>query len=439
MDARPTLTRLRNKDRLTEVELRAFCDGLADGEVSDAQAAAFAMGVCINGLSDAETVALTRAMRDSGRRLRWDLNGPILDKHSTGGIGDCSSLVLAPVLAALDCYVPMLSGRGLGHTGGTLDKLESLPGLSTDVDLPKLRQIVARVGCAIVGASAEIAPADRRLYAIRDHTGSVESQSLIVASILSKKLAAGTDALILDVKGGSGAFLQSRAEAEGLAKALVNTAHEAGAKVRAVITDMNQPAAPALGNALEIREVMEVLTDPRPEQRLCQLVLALAGELLALAGMYQTAAEGARAALKVLTKGDAAERFCDMVVEMGGPNTTPERLTAQLPVADVVRPAPAFEAGKVVAIDGQALGHMVVRLGGGRRKADDKIDPSVGLADMVQLGQDVRQGEALAKIHAADPAAAEEAVRVVQAAIQIGASTTVPPLVHGRVDPEGTE
>ncbi|MGB0904078.1 MAG: thymidine phosphorylase, partial [Mangrovicoccus sp.] len=154
MDARPTLTRLRNKDRLTEVELRAFCDGLADGEVSDAQAAAFAMGVCINGLSDAETVALTRAMRDSGRRLRWDLNGPILDKHSTGGIGDCSSLVLAPVLAALDCYVPMLSGRGLGHTGGTLDKLESLPGLSTDVDLPKLRQIVARVGCAIVGASA---------------------------------------------------------------------------------------------------------------------------------------------------------------------------------------------------------------------------------------------------------------------------------------------
>ncbi|WP_108261051.1 thymidine phosphorylase [Mangrovicoccus ximenensis] len=319
MEVRQVLAKLRKGETLSEAELRGFAAGLASGEVSDAQGAAFAMGVCKGGLSDGETAALTRAMRDSGEVLDWDLPGPVVDKHSTGGIGDSVSLVLAPVLAAMGCYVPMLSGRGLGHTGGTLDKLETFSGVRTEIDTAKLKRITGRIGCAIVAASPKIAPADRKLYALRDHTSTVDSQPLIIASILSKKLAAGAEMLVLDVKGGTGAFMKSRDEAQALAEGLVKVAKAAGCKTRALITDMNQPVCPAVGNAVELIEVHRVLTDPKPEQRLCKMTLALAGEVAALAGLYRTAEEGGRAALKVLSSGRAADKFAHMVAELGGP------------------------------------------------------------------------------------------------------------------------
>ena len=436
MDPRAVLNSLRQGDRLTEVDLRGFASGLATGEVTDAQGAAFAMGVCLRGLSDDETAALTRAMRDSGEVLSWDLPGPVLDKHSTGGVGDAVSLVLAPVLAAMNCYVPMLSGRGLGHTGGTLDKLETFRGLRTEVETARFRRIVGRIGCAIVAASPRIAPADRRLYALRDHTSTVESRALIVASILSKKLAAGAEALVLDVKGGSGAFMKNRAEAEALAAALTRVAHAAGARARAIITDMNQPLCPAVGNAVEIVEVMKVLTDPKPAQRLCQMTLALAGEVTALAGVHGTAEEGGRAALRVLQNGKAAEKFVAMVAELGGPiDILDGPITKYLPAAEVIRPVYPAGPGRVAGIDGTALGRVVVRLGGGRRRVTDEIDPSVGLSRVVSLGDAVDPRTPLAMVHAASVSAAEEAVILVRQAFAIEDNAVAPPLIHGRVDP----
>ncbi|MEC9104991.1 MAG: thymidine phosphorylase, partial [Pseudomonadota bacterium] len=284
MDARRIIARLRDGETPSREDLQWFAQGLADGAVSDAQAGAFAMAALLNGLSDEGRVALTLAMRDSGRVLSWDLDGPVLDKHSTGGVGDCVSLVLAPALAACGAYVPMISGRGLGHTGGTLDKLEAIPGVLTSVDEARFRQVVDRAGCAIVSATHDIAPADRRLYAIRDVTSTVESLDLITASILSKKLAAGLDGLVLDVKIGSGAFMKNMDEAKSLAEALVGTANEAGCKTAAVISDMNQPLAPSLGNALEVAASCAVLTG-RDQGALLDLSATLGGVVLAGAGL----------------------------------------------------------------------------------------------------------------------------------------------------------
>ena len=252
MNARGILAKLRHRQSLTREELVWIAQGLASGDISDAQAGAFAMGVCLTGLSDIGRVALTTAMRDSGVVLNWDLDGPVLDKHSTGGVGDCVSLILAPALAACGAYVPMISGRGLGHTGGTLDKLEAIPGVSTQVDEARLRQIVGQTGCAIVSASADIAPADKRLYAVRDVSSTVDSLDLITASILSKKLAAGLDGLVLDVKVGSGAFMKDIKQAQALAEALTKTANAAKCRTTAIISDMSQPLVPSLGNALEV-------------------------------------------------------------------------------------------------------------------------------------------------------------------------------------------
>lgn len=435
MDARSILGHLREGRPLREDELRAFARGLASGEVTDAQAAAFAMGVCKGGLTEPETVALTRAMRDSGEVLHWDLPGPVLDKHSTGGLGDSTSLIVAPVLAALGCYAPFLSGRGLGHTGGTLDKLEALEGVETTVTLDRLRAIVGDVGCAVVGASAEIAPSDRRLYAIRHATATVESPALITASILSKKLAGGAQALILDVKGGSGAFMKTRAEAKALAQLLVDTANAAGCATRALITDMNQPLAPAIGNTVELAEVLAVLRDPRPESRLCALSLALTGELLELAGVHATAKAGARAALQALQSGSAAEKFGAMVHAMKGPAKlldAPERFLRRAPVLREVR---AGKTGRVAAIDGVALGQVVAELGGQRLHAGDIIDPRVGLTQVLPLDTAVAPGDVLALVHAARDDEAAAAAAAVEAAIQIGPEAVTPPLIHARVNP----
>lgn len=434
MDAPTVLARLRAGRTLDDEALQWFARGLASGVVSDAQAGAFAMAVCKSGLNDEETAALTRAMRDSGRVLEWDLPGPVLDKHSTGGLGDATSLIVAPVLAALGCYAPFLSGRGLGHTGGTLDKLEALDGLKTSVSEERLRAIVGDVGCAIVGATDRIAPADRRLYSIRDETSTVDSAALITASILSKKLAAGADALILDVKGGSGAFMKTRAEAEELARALVSAAKAAGCATRALITDMNQPLGPSLGNAVELAEVLIVLRAPRPDSRLCALSLALAGEVLALVGRCSDPQSGARAALEALQSGAAAEKFGAMVHALGGPARLLDDPAQYLPKAPVVRAVKARTDGRVAAIDGVGLGQVVVRLGGGRLRSDDVIDPRVGVTGVLSLGDTVSRGDAMALIHAATDADADAAEGLVQAAIQIGTDAVSPPLVHGRVN-----
>ncbi len=436
MDARSIIARLRDRAPLAREELAWFANGLASGAVSDAQAGAFAMAALLNGLGDEGRVALTEAMRDSGDVLTWDLPGPVADKHSTGGIGDCTSLPLAPALAACGAFNPMISGRGLGHTGGTLDKLESIPGLSTALDEARLRGIVRETGCAIVSATGEIAPADRRLYAIRDVTATVESIDLITASILSKKLAAGLDALVLDVKCGSGAFMKTRADARALARALAGTANGAGCVASALITDMNQPLAPAMGNALEVAECMALLTGEAEtaDSPLARLVAALGGECLALAGLSESPGDGMDRIREAIAGGAAAERFGRMVDMLGGPADFIENWRRYLPEAPVMRDLGAPERGVIAAIDGEALGLAVVALGGGRLREGDVIDPAVGFSHVLPLGAKVGRGDPILRIHAADEAAAVRAERAALAAITIADAPPPPvPLVHERI------
>jgi len=419
MDARQIIAALRDGQGLPPDAARWFAQGLASGDVSDAQAGAFAMAVLLKGLAEADRVGLTRAMRDSGQLLAWDLPGPVVDKHSTGGIGDCTSLLLAPALAACGAYVPMISGRGLGHTGGTIDKLEAIPGYRSDQTIDALRRITADVGCAIVAANAEIAPSDRRLYAIRDVTGTVESIDLITASILSKKLAAGLEALVLDVKVGSGAFMKTLPAARALARALVGTANGAGCKTAALITDMSQPLIGAAGNALEVVEVMETLTGQAITHPLWDLTVALGGEALVLAGLAADADEGEETVAEALASGRAAETFGRMIAALGGPADFVERFPDRLPAAPVVRAVNADGEGYVAAIDGAALGHAVVHLGGGRLRGGDRINPAVGLSDLAPLGERLDRGEPFALIHAATEEDAARAVVAVKAAYRL--------------------
>lgn len=433
-DARAVLAAVRDRAGLSPEAAGWFARGLASGEVTDAQAGAFAMAVRLNGLDEAGRVALTRAMRDSGRVLAWDLPGPVVDKHSTGGIGDSVSLLLGPALAACGAYVPMISGRGLGHTGGTLDKLEAIPGYRSDVPVEEFRRLVAEVGCAIVGASAEIAPADRRLYAIRDVTAAVESIDLITASILSKKLAAGLEALVLDVKVGSGAFMKTMAEGQALARALVATAQGAGCMTAALVTDMSQPLASTAGNALEVIEVMETLTGSAVSQPLWDLTAALGGEALALAGLAADADEGAGRIDEALESGRAAEVFGEMVAALGGPMDFVDRFPDRLPAAPVVREVRAAAEGYIGAIDGEALGLAVVRLGGGRLRNGDRINPSVGLSQLAMIGERVSADLPLALVHAATEAEAERAEAAVRAAYILAEQPPEePPLIHERI------
>lgn len=434
-DARLIIAKLRDRTPLTEDELAWFANGLANGAVSDAQAGAFAMAALLNGMTDQERVALTLAMRDSGDVLRWDLPGPAIDKHSTGGVGDAVSLLLAPALAAIGAYVPMVSGRGLGHTGGTLDKLESIPGLQTEVTEGRFREIVEHVGCAIVSATGAIAPADKRLYAIRDVSGTVESVDLITASILSKKLAAGLDALVLDVKCGSGAFMKTEADARALAQSLVTTANGAGCRTAALITDMNQPCCPALGNALEVMEVMEALTEGDASGALCDLTAELGGALLVLSQQSRDAANAADSIRETIRDGSAAERFGRMVCELGGPADFVERWEDRLPAAPVVIDVVPDRTGVVTHIDGTALGNLVVHLGGGRLSSGDVINPAVGLSNVAMLGDEVGRNQPLARIHADSVPDAEAAQAALLSSIQIAdGPAEIPPLVHGRID-----
>ncbi|MEO1796555.1 MAG: thymidine phosphorylase [Pseudomonadota bacterium] len=435
MDARRLIDDLRQGTRPSAADLAAFAQGLGNGTVSDAQGGAFAMAVCWQGLGEAGRVALTEGMRDSGDVMAWDLPGPVLDKHSTGGVGDAVSLLLAPMLAALGVYVPMISGRGLGHTGGTLDKLEAIPGVSVDVSAEELREIVRRTGAAIVGPTERIAPADRRLYGIRDVTGTVPSLDLITASILSKKLAAGLEALVLDVKVGSGAFMKTPAEARELAESLVRTANGAGCPTAALITDMSQPLLPALGNALEVAEIVAIL---RGEARgpVVEVALALGAELLVLAGVAETEAEANLRLTRALDAGHAAERFARMISAQGGPESLIDRPETLLPTAPLQVPVPAPGAGFVAAWDGTALGHAVVGLGGGRRVESDRIDPAVGLSHVAPLGTSVEAGAPVAFVHAATEDAASVAADAILEALTLAdARPIAPDLLHGRIGP----
>ena len=415
----------RDGGTFDEKDIKTFVKGAVDGSWGDAQLGAMLMACLLRGLDDTETTSLTRAMTDSGDRLSWDDVGPCLDKHSTGGVGDKVSLLLAPIVAACGGFVPMISGRGLGHTGGTLDKLEAIPGYDTHPANDVLRAVVQDAGCAIVGATENLAPADARLYGIRDVTATVSSIPLITASILSKKLAAGLDALVMDVKVGNGAFMPSMADANALARSLVDVATLAGLPTRAWITDMDQVLGHSAGNGVEVREVIAALTGGPFESRLREVVVALACELLVLGGVL--AADAAPDAVeRSMAGGDAAERFARMTAGLGGPVDLLDDPDKHLLRARHEMPVPAPREGVVEDIDVRAVGLAIVALGGGRARASDAVDPTVGLVGVAGIGDSVGAGRPLAMLHASSRVRAEGAIEQLQAAFRIGDGAATP-------------
>jgi len=439
MQVREILARKRDGQALEAGAIREFVSGVADGSVGDEQLGAFAMAVFLNGMDDDECVVLTQAMRDSGRVLRWDepaLPGPVLDKHSTGGLGDVTSLLIAPILAACGAFVPMIAGRGLGHTGGTVDKLEAIPGYKVSPPPERLQQIVRETGCAIIGQTAELAPADRRLYAVRDVTATVESVPLIVASILSKKLAEGLDALVLDVKTGNGAVMTDREQARHLARRLTEVGTLAGVSTHVLLSDMSQPLADSAGNALEILEVIDCLRGNPRRNSLLALSRALAVEALVAGGLAQDREIAGDCVDSALDSGRAAERFGAMVTAQGGPHDLLDRPEKHLPTAPVVVSVHAEQAGFVTGIDVRALGMAVVDLGGGRRRSGDRIDPAVGLSGLVQIGDELVADRPLAWIHARNEKDAERVAVAVRHACRIDEHRPErPPLISERMEP----
>ncbi len=425
------IRRKRDGNALSTDEVKEFISGLTNGSVSEGQVAAFAMAVFFKGMSADEAVGLTLAMRDSGTVLKWDLPGPIVDKHSTGGIGDNVSLMLAPMLAACGCFVPMISGRGLGHTGGTLDKLDSIQGYNTAPDNELFTKVVRDVGCAIIGQTADLAPADKRLYGIRDVTATVESVSLITASILSKKLSAGLQYLVMDVKCGSGAFMQRREDAETLAYSLVSVANGAGLKTTALITDMDEPLANCAGNALEVLHAARFLKNELTHSRAHEVTLRLGIELLlstGIAGMVADAREKLEASL---SSGRAAAIFGDMVVALGGPTNFMQKPEKHMATPAIVKPVYADQRGNIHAIATRDLGLAVIELGGGRRRADDKINHAVGLSNLLGKNANADHHTPLAMIHAADEASFVRAEKIVKSAYIIGeVSKELPPILE---------
>ncbi|MEF2070737.1 thymidine phosphorylase [Consotaella aegiceratis] len=416
-----TIRKKRDGKALDRREIKDFIAGFEGERVTEGQVAAFAMAVFFNGMEAAETVALTEAMRDSGDVLDWsDLDRPVVDKHSTGGVGDNVSLMLAPIVAACGAAVPMISGRGLGHTGGTLDKMESIPGYSVTPDNATFRKTVAEIGCAVIGQTGRLAPADKRFYGIRDVTATVESIPLITASILSKKLAAGLQGLVLDVKTGSGAFMATDEDARALAKSLVAVANGAGLKTTALLTGMDEALASAAGNAVEVRNAVDFLTGKHQDPRLLDVTLALSGEMLVLAGLAADPTAGREAAAAALSGGRATEVFSRMVTALGGPADFVERMDDHLPKAPVMRPIKAPRTGTIVGVDTRGLGLAVVALGGGRTRPQDPVDHAVGLTDLVGLGTTLVAGDPLGFVHARSETAAEAAAAQVIAAYRLG-------------------
>lgn len=421
----------RDGRELSAEAIKDFVNGIVGGQVSDAQIGAFAMAVHFQNMSMAEQSALTLAMRDSGSCLNWpDLNGPVLDKHSTGGVGDLVSLVLAPMLAACGAYVPMISGRGLGHTGGTLDKLESIPGFNVNPSKELFVGTVAKAGLGFTGQGSDLVPADGRIYAVRDVTATIDSIPLIVASILSKKLAEGLDGLVLDIKTGNGAFMSERNRARDLAANLIDVAVAAGLPCRALITDMNQPLACNAGNALEVIETIAFLTGGQRQSRLEDVVLSLASEMLLLGGLADKPMTARKRLVNVLESGLAAEHFSRMVSMQGGPADLLDQPGKYLSAAPYIRDLPASRDGCIEYMDTRAIGLSIVELGGGRRRAEDIIDHRVGLSRFRLVGESVKAGDPMVTIHAADESSWQVAAFQLQEAIVIGHSKDALPAVY---------
>jgi pyrimidine-nucleoside phosphorylase len=391
MNAVKLIAKKRDGENLSEDEIRFLIDGFTSGDIPDYQMSAFCMAVYFQGMNAFETVALTRQMLESGLRLQWgETEAPVVDKHSTGGVGDKISIPLAPILACLGLKVPMISGRGLGATGGTLDKLESIPGFRTDLDLDEIRRVTNQVGCVITGASQSIAPADRKLYALRDVTGTVPSIPLITASILSKKLAAGLDALILDVKWGNGAFMKTIERARSLAQTLVSVGTELGVKVCALVTDMNQPLGRMVGNQLEVMESLDILNGRGPDD-VRSLTFDLASDLYLMVHPEKQRDEIRAAVGDIVSSGQAMTKFRQMVNAQNG------RLE-DLPESYESYQIECECSGIVQGIHTEELGWVVIDLGGGRKKVGDSIEPGVGLEILVRIGDQVKKGMPLARV-----------------------------------------
>ena len=405
---------------LTDDELNWFVRQLTNGVLSEGQVAALAMAICIKGMTLRERVVLTLSMKDSGKTLTWDLPGPVVDKHSTGGVGDAVSLLLAPILAACGAYIPMISGRGLGHTGGTLDKFESIPGYNTSPDEHLFTKVVAEVGCAVIGQTSELAPADRRFYSIRDVTGTVESIDLITASILSKKLAAGLETLVLDVKCGNGAFMTEFSEASNLARSLVKVSNKSGCKASAIVTDMNQPLSNSVGNSLEIQAVINILRGENIDGRMLNVTYGLGENILCNCGLSSNKIEARSLMETVLSSGEAAERFSKMVSGLGGPKDLMEKSEEYLREPIIIGEICAKKTGYINHMNTRQLGNTLIVLGGGRRRLEDKIDHSVGMKFSVELGSSVEKGMPIAKIYASSDALFDAAHEQITQSIRIG-------------------
>lgn len=398
MNVAQILQKKRESQELSDEEIQFMVDGYTAGRVPDYQMASFLAFVFCRGMSDRETQVLTKVMMESGQVLQWPKDGFYCDKHSTGGIGDKISLVLVPLVVSCGLRVPMISGRGLGHTGGTLDKLEAIEGFRVDLSAEAFRQVVAATGCAIVAQTADVCPADKKLYGLRDVTGTVPSLPLIVSSIMSKKLAEGVDGLVLDVKWGSGAFMKTHDDARHLARAMVAVGKLMNRKVTALITDMNQPLGRAVGNATEVQEVIDILSGSHAEHgELMEVTLALAAELLIMGGVAKTAEEAKIQLSKHLEDGTALRKFEEMAAAQGA------LLPLKLPTAAYRTPAPSHRSGFVTAIDSEAIGWAAIALGAGRRTKEDLVDLAVGFTHLAKIGERIEKGQQLALVHHNSP------------------------------------
>ena len=431
---RDIIRKKRDGGELTPEEIAFFVHGLADDSIPAEQVSALAMAVYLNSMSAEEASGLTLAMAASGSVLEWDdegLDGPVVDKHSTGGVGDKVSFLLAPIAAACGCFVPMISGRGLGHTGGTADKVESIPGYNVTPDFELFKKAVKSAGCAIIGQTADLAPADRRLYAIRDVTATVASVPLITASILSKKIAAGLQALVMDVKVGTGAFMSDTDKAEELALSILATAKRANLRTHALITDMNECLGHTAGNAVEIAESIEYLKNDQRESRLDEVVMSLCAEMLIMTDLESDGAAARSKVDEAVTSGRAAEVFARMVYELGGPVDIVDNYETHLPIAPVSQAVYPADAGYVAAVDAFAIGNVIIELGGGRRALEDKLDLSVGLTNVAPIGSTVDKERPLAVIQASSDDTAQVAAAMIRDAYEISASPPVErPLIY---------
>ena len=408
---------------LTREEIEFFVAGVTSGRIADYQVSALLMAIYLNGMNQDEQQALTEAMLNSGNILDFsDIPKPKADKHSTGGVGDKTSIIIAPLVAACDVSVPMISGRGLGHTGGTLDKLESIPGYRVNLSLTEFKKVLDQVGYAMAGQTAEIAPADKKMYALRDATATVEAIPLIVASIISKKGAAGLDAMIIDVKVGNGAFMREEARARDLAHALVSTGNSCGIKTRALLTDMNQPLGGAVGNSLEIQECIEILRGEANEaaQPVLDLSMELCAHMLVLANVDQTIEAGRKRLEKVLKSGKALECLRSNIAAQGGEPRVCDDPDRFLPLVSETVKVESPRSGFITRVDTTEIGHAIAAIGGGRVRIEDTVDPTVGFTSELKLGDEVRAGEAIGTVYCADSSAATEAARRIQAAYHIG-------------------